>query len=596
MYRVEICGEQMLSAMSDLSHIAYLSVSGANLKNGEVSRNINTIIKLSKKLSSIKKNSSGTGLATNMMFTEGALNAFVKNPSFGENMPDMGMYIAQQSGLYTDAYLKTHIFIEVSSNSMPRLYSDIFRLRDALAKDLQADKTQAHTLMSISVSFEQRVKRISNKLRKACSLGDTSKSVAVMANVAKLNSAYTEFNGVMSKFWQGRSFDSKRALVTLANIEKASRELWRETNKSFGNSLKNRVDSVVYDCKFFTAVFVGVATLVVVVTLIIIRSLLLAVRRTRKLSNYAVNLELSALRDYFDSTVGRIEPFSVVDKNILVVSEQLSETAESAKKAVDSVSKMTDDAMAIVSQQKPRLVGALNALLRVDAKMNLRDKSDVTLSIEVQNLRDKLGVLEQGSRLQDKSVSDVSADIISTSQSASKVLESLASIRETAKKMSVIAETFTALADQANILGLNLAIETAKAGIKGSGLGTLSEQIKILSKRTVVSVIDIESVRDLIVETIDKRSGDVENFLSSLDSDAKILGEIETETSELTASLSKLSSVANSISASLREREASDMSIEDVRENIARVDESLSDFADFAKMASQELSHLRSKF
>ncbi len=588
-------GEQMLSALSNLSHTAYLSVSGEKLKKGDVSRGINAILKLSKKLSS-KKVRSGAIPATNMMFTEGALNAFVKNPSFGENVPEMGTYIAQQSGLYTDAHLKTHIFMEVSSSSIPRLYSDIFKLREAIVKESQNDKTQSNAIMSLSFSFEQRVKNISNKLRKACSLGDASKSVAVVANIAKLNSAYSEFNVIMAKFWQGRSYDSKRALLALANIEKASSELWKETNKAFGNAIEKRVKSVIDDCKFFCVIFAGVGVVSIFISVIIIRSLLSAVRRTKKFSNFIANSDLMSLRDYAENTAGRIEPFSSIDKNITSVAEKLSDTVESAKKAFESSSKIAEDAMSIVSIQKPRLNSVQNGLLRVDAKIHLRDKSDSALSEAVQNLRDKLGVLEQGARLQDKSVSAVSADIVSTSNLASKVLESLASLRDTANKMSVIAETFTALADQANILGLNLAIETAKAGIKGSGLGTLSEQIKILSKRTVVSVIDIESVRDLIVETIDKRSGDVEKFLSSLDSDAKILEEIEAETANLTTTLSELSSVANSISTSLRERETSDMSVDEARENVARVDESLSDFAEFAKSAVQELSHLHSKF
>jgi len=144
-------------------------------------------------------------------------------------------------------------------------------------------------------------------------------------------------------------------------------------------------------------------------------------------------------------------------------------------------------------------------------------------------------------------------------------------------------------------LGLNLAIETAKAGIKGSGLGTLAEQIKVLSKRTVISVVDIESIRDMIVETIDKGSDDAKKFLSSLESDSKILEEINKGLAELTASLSKVSSASNTISVSLRERGTSDMSLQDAQENLAKIEESLARFAGFAKSTEQELMRLRQR-
>ena len=180
-----------------------------------------------------------------------------------------------------------------------------------------------------------------------------------------------------------------------------------------------------------------------------------------------------------------------------------AEISEIAKTVLDSSVQLDEDARSIVAEQKPRLNGVSNGLLRIDAKTNLRDKSDASLAVAAQNLRESLTGAEQLARSQGKSVQEVSGGIRGALSSAQGIVSRLAALRGAAAKMSVIAETFTGVADQANILSLNLSIETAKSGIKGSGLGTLAEQVKILSKRTVVSVIDIESIRDSILETLD---------------------------------------------------------------------------------------------
>lgn len=202
----------------------------------------------------------------------------------------------------------------------------------------------------------------------------------------------------------------------------------------------------------------------------------------------------------------------------------------------------------------------------------MRDKSDASLAVAAQNLRESLNGAEQLARSQGKSVQEVSGGIRGALSSAQGIVSRLAALRGAAAKMSVIAETFTGVADQANILSLNLSIETAKSGIKGSGLGTLAEQVKILSKRTVVSVIDIESIRDSILETLDAGANDTDSFLSALESDSKILDEIDAALSELTLMLSKISAETNGISASLRGRAGSDSTVQEAMENLARVD------------------------
>lgn len=596
LYKVERNCEKILSVLSRLSHLSYSSVKGEKIKHAEIRRTSRELISLSKNIAKSGKQVAPVNRTTKMLYSASTIESFIRNPSSGDLVSDIGLHVSQQSAFHSDKNMCSHILMDVSSSIFPHLYSDVFKLSDGLKKySAQGEKVQVQSLMIRSISLEQNIRELSNELRKVCSLSEPTKTVVIIGNITKLNSTLSEFNSVMSKLWSGKVFDNKQAELVLASIESVANTLWNSTNGLLVDTLNERIDDFSLQLKISITIFFGVLLLILIFVFFVLRSIVLNARLECKFVELIAESKFSQLREMADNSPCKIEPFAETMQNVLRVADVLEQTQKSSTELVKSVEKLNSDASDVVAYQKPLVLGVASGLTRTDAKIVMRDKSDVALASSAQSICDKLGVLEQTVRLQSKSISDVSSEIEQASKHATKLIASLSSIRETANKMSLIAETFTALADQANILGLNLAIETAKAGIKGSGLGTLAEQIKILSKRTVISVIDIESVRDLIVDSIDNGSDDAKKFLSSLEADSKILEEIGGELSDLTASLSKVSSASNSISVSLRERGASDMSLQDAQENLAKIEESLSKFADFTKKAEQELSRLRQR-
>ena len=595
-YKVERDGGKMLSSLAKVSHLAYASVKGTKAKMAEVRRASDELISLSKKIATSSNQVAPSTRASKMLYSSAALESFIKKPASGEMVSEIASHISQQSGLLLDSNIASHILMDVSSSIFPRLYSDIFKLSEDLAKySQQSEKTPSQSLMIRTVALEQDVRDISSELRKACSFSEPTKTVAIVGNLTKLNSTLTELNSAMSKLWTGKVLDTKQAEASLASLETISNTLWNSTNTLLDDTLNKQMNYFATRYKILLGVFSVVLLIVFILVFFVSRSIILNARRIVNVSALVSNAKLSELRELIDNAPCKVEPFAQTSQNLLHIAETIEKLQKASAELVDSVEKLNSGASEIVAYQKPLVVGIASGLTRADSKIEMRDKADATLASTAQAMRDKLGVLEQGVRLQSKSVSDVSSEIKQASALATNLISSLSAIRETVNKMNLIAETFTALADQANILGLNLAIETAKAGIKGSGLGTLAEQIKILSKRTVISVIDIESVRDLIVASIDNGSDDANKFLVSLEADSKILEEIGKGLADLTTSLSKVSASSNSISVSLRERGASEMSLQDAQENVAKIEESLSQFADFTKKAEVELSRLRQR-
>ena len=584
-------GTRMLASLSVLAHSAFVSSTGGGGDAAVLKKNIDILVKTSPKVAdaALKKN-----LRMGTILAKPALEAFAQNP-IGDIVPDIASYTAIHSGLFVDSRIDIHVFTDVSASLLPKLYASIFDFSTLIKKySANADRAQINELSSAAAVISEYARESASELRRACTMCAPDKSVAIVSDITKLNSALGEFNMSVAKLWHGKGADISQIRANLAVLEQSVNEIWNVSNSTLSALVSAREAEVVGDLKSKT-VWIAVSLAIVLLSaLISARAITSAARRTRIFARYAAS-DAAKAREYFENAPSQTGLFSETEADIAKLLEKYSDIADSAEFILDSSAQLNADAQSIVETQRPRINGISNGLLRLEAKINLRDKSDAALAASAQMLRDRLNSTEQLARVQNKSVAEVSSEIRTALSAANDVISKIDTLRGIAAKMGVIAETFTGVADQANILSLNLAIETAKAGIKGSGLGTLAEQVKLLSKRTVVSVIDIESLRDSIIETLDSSAVDTEKFISVLESDSKILDEIDGALAEIISSLSKISASTNAVSVSLRERGTSDISITDAQENLSKIDESFSEFSAFSKNAVSVVNNAREK-
>ena len=167
-----------------------------------------------------------------------------------------------------------------------------------------------------------------------------------------------------------------------------------------------------------------------------------------------------------------------------------------------------------------------------------------------------VGVVLAGKSLERKNeISDLSVNLSSSLQQISSAIQHISTevqnvvdsnediqrevniARESTKGTDEILKFIQSISSQTNLLGLNAAIESARAGELGKGFGVVAQEIRKLASSSSESVQKVDAVLKRIGESVANISHKVNETNSSVETQASSLEEI-------TASIQELSSVA----------------------------------------------------
>ena len=122
-----------------------------------------------------------------------------------------------------------------------------------------------------------------------------------------------------------------------------------------------------------------------------------------------------------------------------------------------------------------------------------------------------------------------------------KTLKQAQDVMETSKKTSDAIEIINSIANQTNLLGLNAAIESARAGEHGRGFNVVSTEIRKLATQSKESTRTINNIAMNMNESINTIIGSVNESASESENQAAAIEEISATIESLNANLKKLS-------------------------------------------------------
>jgi archaellum component FlaC len=134
-------------------------------------------------------------------------------------------------------------------------------------------------------------------------------------------------------------------------------------------------------------------------------------------------------------------------------------------------------------------------------------------------------------------IQHISIEVQNLVTSNENILKDVDMARESTKGTDEILKFIQNISSQTNLLGLNAAIESARAGELGKGFGVVAQEIRKLASSSSESIRKVDDVLKKIGESVANISEKVNKTNSSVETQASSLEEI-------TASIQELSSIA----------------------------------------------------
>jgi methyl-accepting chemotaxis protein len=137
-----------------------------------------------------------------------------------------------------------------------------------------------------------------------------------------------------------------------------------------------------------------------------------------------------------------------------------------------------------------------------------------------------------------------------------QVVDTMASIKDSSRKIADIIGVIDGIAFQTNILALNAAVEAARAGEQGRGFAVVASEVRNLAQRSAGAAKEIKGL--------------IEDSVGKVDAGGKLVDEAGKTMDEVVSSVKRVTDIMSEIAAASQEQSAG---IEQVNQAIAQMDE-----------------------
>ncbi|OYX30895.1 MAG: methyl-accepting chemotaxis protein [Hydrogenophilales bacterium 32-62-9] len=186
----------------------------------------------------------------------------------------------------------------------------------------------------------------------------------------------------------------------------------------------------------------------------------------------------------------------------------------------------------------------------------------------------------ENARQANQLVQSTSEVAVKGGQVVGQVVETMASIKDSSRKIADIIGVIDSIAFQTNILALNAAVEAARAGEQGRGFAVVASEVRNLAQRSAGAAKEIKSL--------------IEDSVGQVDAGGKLVEEAGKTMGEIVTSVKRVTDIMGEIAAASSEQSAG---IEQVNQAITQMDDvtqqnaALVEQAAAAAMSLQEQAH-----
>ena len=169
-----------------------------------------------------------------------------------------------------------------------------------------------------------------------------------------------------------------------------------------------------------------------------------------------------------------------------------------------------------------------------------------------------------------------SAIAVDAGQVAAQAVDTMASIKQSSRKIADIIGVIDGIAFQTSILALNAAVEAARAGERGRGFAVVASEVRNLAERSAAAAKEIKAL--------------IEDAVGKVDAGGKLVDEAAKTMNDIVASVQEVTGIMNGISIASNEQSAG---IVQVNQAVGQMDEMTQQNAALVEQAAAAAESLR---